>query len=158
MKRKVITLERTYDARIEDVWALWTTKDGIESWWGPDGFRVKVHQLDLKPGGKLLYAMVAVAPPMVDFMKKSGMPVSSDTRITYREIVPLERLVYTNHVDFVPNVTAYDVETVVELARAGPSVTLTLRLDAMHDEEWTQRAVMGWEQELEKLRKVLVPV
>jgi uncharacterized protein YndB with AHSA1/START domain len=33
-KRK-ITLERTYPSPIEDVWDLWTTKDGIESWWAP---------------------------------------------------------------------------------------------------------------------------
>src|SRR5262245_47945643 len=38
-----VTLERTFDAPIEDVWDLWTTKDGIESWWGPEGFRVEVR-------------------------------------------------------------------------------------------------------------------
>ena len=32
---------------------------------------------------------------------------------------------------------------------------LKLTLDAMHDEEWTQRAVMGWEQELGKLEETL---
>ena len=30
-----IRIERTYNASIEDVWELWTTKEGIESWWGP---------------------------------------------------------------------------------------------------------------------------
>jgi len=25
---------------IDEAWALWTTKAGIESWWGPDGFDV----------------------------------------------------------------------------------------------------------------------
>ena len=39
--QRTITIERTYQAAIEDVWALWTTKEGIESWWGPDGFAVK---------------------------------------------------------------------------------------------------------------------
>jgi uncharacterized protein YndB with AHSA1/START domain len=34
-----ITIERTYLARIEDVWALWTTKEGLESWWGPRASR-----------------------------------------------------------------------------------------------------------------------
>lgn len=28
---------------------------------------------------------------------------------------------------------------------------MVLRFDAMHDEEWTRRAVMGWENQLEKL-------
>ena len=31
-----ITIERTYRASVEDVWDLWTTKEGIESWWGPE--------------------------------------------------------------------------------------------------------------------------
>ena len=33
-----ITMERTFAAPMEDVWELWTTKEGIESWWGPEGF------------------------------------------------------------------------------------------------------------------------
>ena len=38
--KRRITLERTYKASLQDVWDMWTTKDGIESWWGPDGFSV----------------------------------------------------------------------------------------------------------------------
>jgi hypothetical protein len=34
---------------------------------------------------------------------------------------------------------------------------MVLTLDPMHDETWTQRAVMGWESELGKLAKVLAP-
>jgi uncharacterized protein YndB with AHSA1/START domain len=33
-KQKLI-VERTYRARPEELWALWTTKEGFESWWGP---------------------------------------------------------------------------------------------------------------------------
>ena len=33
------TLERVYRADVQDVWDLWTTKDGIESWWGSGGSR-----------------------------------------------------------------------------------------------------------------------
>ena len=34
--RRTITIERSYSATVEAVWALWTTERGIESWWGPD--------------------------------------------------------------------------------------------------------------------------
>lgn len=34
-----VRLERTYDATIDEVWRLWTTREGIESWWGPRGSR-----------------------------------------------------------------------------------------------------------------------
>jgi uncharacterized protein YndB with AHSA1/START domain len=36
MSKLQITLERTFRAPIADVWALWTTKDGNESWWGSE--------------------------------------------------------------------------------------------------------------------------
>ena len=52
-----IVIERTYLASMEDIWELWTTKEGIESWWGPDGFSVKVHELDLRVGGEMRYAI-----------------------------------------------------------------------------------------------------
>jgi hypothetical protein len=32
---------------------------------------------------------------------------------------------------------------------------MVLTFDAMHDEEWTKRATMGWEMELGKLAKAL---
>lgn len=50
MADKPIRLERTYNASADEVWDLWTTSGGIESWWAPDGFDVKVIKLDLKPG------------------------------------------------------------------------------------------------------------
>ena len=28
-----ISFERVYNASMEDVWALWTTKDGLEEWY-----------------------------------------------------------------------------------------------------------------------------
>ena len=33
---------------------------------------------------------------------------------------------------------------------------MVLTIDAMHDDTWTQRAVMGWESELGRLERVLV--
>ena len=81
--KRRITIERTYQAPIEEVWELWTTKEGIESWWGPDGFSVKVHSIDLRPGGELRYAMTAIAPLQIEFMKKAGMPLTTEARVRY---------------------------------------------------------------------------
>lgn len=155
MTKSKQVLERTFTASIEDVWALWTTKDGIESWWGPEGFSVKVLKLELRPGGELVYAMSATGPEQIAFMKQAGMPVTTETRIVYDEIVAPRRLKYTNIVGFVPGVEPYENGTLVELTAAGANVRMVLTLDAMHDETWTQRAVMGWESELGKLAKVL---
>ncbi len=153
--RKTIAIERTYRAPLDDVWELWTTKEGIESWWGPDGFNVTVDRLELRPGGRLDYVMHANAPEQIAFMKRSGMPLSTPGHITYVEVTPMTRLAYRHAVDFVPNVAPYDVLTVVELSTSPAGVKLQLTIDAMHDETWTQRAVMGWKNELEKLAAAL---
>jgi uncharacterized protein YndB with AHSA1/START domain len=153
--RKRITLERFYRASIQDVWDLWTTKAGIESWWGPGGFAVTVRTLDLRPGGELLYAMTAIDPPQVEFMKKAGMPVTQECRITFAEIVPRRRLAYVHLADFIPGVEPYDVGTVVELHETPRGVRMVLTFDAMHNDEWTRRATMGWESEIGKLGAVL---
>ncbi len=153
--KKTVRIERTYRAPIADVWELWTTKDGIEEWWGPDGFAVTVQSLDLRAGGELHYTMTAMLPEMIDFMKKNGMPTSTKSRITFTEIVPNERLVYQHLTDFVPGVAPYDVTHRVELEETPAGTKLTLEFDAMHDDVWTQRAKMGWESELDKLGKAL---
>jgi uncharacterized protein YndB with AHSA1/START domain len=153
--RKRVTLERVYRADVRDVWGLWTTKEGIESWWGPGGFTVTVRKLDLRPGGELLYAMTAIDPPQVAFMKKAGMPLTTEARITFTEVVALRRLAYVHLADFIPGVEPYDVATVVELHATSDGVRMVLTFDAMHSDEWTERAVMGWESELGKLAAVL---
>ena len=153
--RRTVTLERTYDASIEEVWDLWTTKEGLESWWGPDGFVVKVQKLDLRPGGELLYTMTAIGSDQIEFLKNAGMPATSATRVTYTHVDPPRRLAYSTVADFIPGVEPYAVATVVELHAIPEGVRLVLTQDAMHDERWTQLAVMGWEMELDKLARVL---
>jgi uncharacterized protein YndB with AHSA1/START domain len=155
MTKKRITIERTFDAPIEDVWELWTTKEGIESWWGPNGFRVEVRSIDLRAGGDLDYVMIAVGADEIAFMKQSGMPVRIEHRITYTEVTPQKRLVFTQKADFIPGVDPYDVGTMVDFHPSQDSVRLVLTIDAMHDQHWTDMAVMGWESELSKLAKVL---
>jgi uncharacterized protein YndB with AHSA1/START domain len=154
--RRRVTLERTYaGATVDEVWEMWTTKDGIESWWGPDGFEVKVRSIDLRPGGQLAYAMIAIAPPQIEFMSKAGMPTVNECRLTYTELAAPRRLAYTHVVDFVPGTAPYDVSHLVELYAVDGGVRLVLTFDAMHDEPWTQRAVMGWQMELGKLEAAL---
>ena len=149
------SIERTYSATIEEAWALWTTKEGIESWWGPEGFDVAVASLDLRPGGELIYVMTAVAPQQVAFMKQAGLPLATECRVTYTEVCSPSRLAYKTLADFVPGVTPYEVATVVDLRTLSDGVTLSITIDAMHDELWTQRARAGNESQLRKLDALL---
>jgi uncharacterized protein YndB with AHSA1/START domain len=152
--RKIV-IERSYKASIEDVWELWTTSEGIESWWGPDGFSVKVHELDLRAGGEMRYAMTAADSAQVQFMRRSGMPLTTEARLTYTEIVPGKSIAYTHRADFIPGVKPYDIGNTVEFLVRDEMVLMVLTLDPMHSDEWTQRAVMGMESQLGKLAQVL---
>src|SRR5205085_5216504 len=98
-KAKVV-VERTFRAKLEEVWDLWTTKSGFESWWGPQGFRAEVHELDARVGGALRYDMIADTPEMIASMKEMGHAPSHKTRSSFAELAPRSRLVLRNVIDF----------------------------------------------------------
>ena len=153
--RPKLTLERTFDASLEEVWELWTTRDGIEAWMGPEGFNVTVNELDLRPGGELVYAMTAVGPDQVEYMTRAGMPLVSVQRVRFVEVDPPRRLVTRELADFVPGVEPYDVETVLQLEAVDDGTRLVLTFDTMHDAQWTEMSRLGREGELRKLAHFL---
>lgn len=150
-----VVIERTYAATLDEVWDLWTTPEGIEAWWGPDGFAVAVRALDLRAGGALRYAMTATGPDQVAFMERAGMPLTNELTLRFTEVLHPRRLAYRHVADFIPGVAPYEVGTLLELSEEGSGVLLHLTLQPMHDEEWTRRAVAGWRQELGALGAVL---
>jgi uncharacterized protein YndB with AHSA1/START domain len=133
-KRRRITMERTFDAPIEDVWD---------------------QAIDLRPGGEMRYAMRPTAPEQIEFMQRAGMPLVTEVRATYAELAPRQRLVFVQVADFVPGVAAYDITTVVELGVSAGGVRMVVTIDAMHDERWTEMAVKGWESQLGKAARAL---
>jgi uncharacterized protein YndB with AHSA1/START domain len=150
-----VRIERSYAAPVERVWELWTTGAGIQRWWAPDGFTVRVDELDLRVGGELVYTMTATAPEQVEFMRTAGLPLETQSRKTFTEVTPTSRLCYTTVVDFVPGVAPYEVLTEVDLRPTDECVDVTMTIEPMHDAEWTQRLVMGRENELDNLAKVV---
>jgi uncharacterized protein YndB with AHSA1/START domain len=150
-----IRIERTYDAPSERVWELWTTPRGIESWWAPDGFTVKVQKLDLKPGGELIYTMTATAPEQIGFMESVGMPLTTESRKIFADVERPSRLAYSSLVDFVPDHEPYEFSTMVDIEPTAGHVKVTMTVEPMHDDVWTQRLIAGRENELENLAKVI---
>jgi uncharacterized protein YndB with AHSA1/START domain len=153
--RPKVTLERTFDASPEEVWELWTTRDGIEAWMGPEGFNVTVNELDLRPGGELVYAMTAVGPDQVEYMTRAGMPLVNVQRRRFIEVDPPRRLVTRELADFIPGVEPYEVETVLQLEAVDDGTRLVLTFDAMHDADWTEMSRLGRESELRRLAHLL---
>jgi len=148
-----VVIERTYRANIKDVWALWTTKEGFESWWGPEGFRADVQEIDARVGGALRYEMIAESPEMIAAMKQMGQATSHATRSRFTEVELHSRLVLTNVIDFLPGVAAYESNIAVDLTSAGDSVRMVVMLDAMHSDEFTKMQKEGFTSQLTKLDK-----
>ena len=91
-------------------------------------------------------------------MKRAGMPIATDVSIVYTDIEPMRRLGYKSLADFIPGTATYEIATSVALDPRPDGVRMVLTFDAMHDEQWTERAVAGHESELGKLDRILNPL
>ena len=152
-QRATLTIERRYRASIGDVWDLWTTKDGFESWWGPQGFRAEVSELDARVGGALRYDMIADAPEMIAAMKKMGQPLSHKTRGMYSQLEYHRRLTLTHVIDFLPGVKPYESTIAMELVPTGKDVRMVVHLSGMHDAQTTRMQLEGFTSQISKLDK-----
>jgi len=77
-----LVVARLLDAPPDVVFAAWTELERLARWWGPAGFELVDHRLDLRPGGTYRYGM-----------RPAGGRVMWG-KLAYREIQPPERLVY----------------------------------------------------------------
>jgi uncharacterized protein YndB with AHSA1/START domain len=82
--QREIVITRIFDAPRDLVWKAWTDPEHFKRWWGPKDFTSPFCKIDLRVGGKYLNCMRS--PEGQDFW----------TTGVYREIVPLERIVYTD--------------------------------------------------------------
>lgn len=153
--RPKLTVERTFKASIDDVWELWTTREGMEAWMGPDGFEARVTELDLRPGGVLVYSMTAVGPDQVEYITKAGLPLTTTQHVDFAEVDPPRRIVTREVADFIPGVEPYEVVTVTEFESVADGTRVVITFDAMHDALWTENARLGREQQLRKLADLL---
>lgn len=82
--KDAVVIERVFDAPVELVWQLWTQPEHFKKWYGPKGFTVPVAEMDVRVGGKRMVCMETPDGSMK--MWTTG---------EYTEVVPNERLVYT---------------------------------------------------------------
>jgi len=149
--RKAVVIERIYRATVEELWSLWTTKEGFESWWGPEGFRVEVHKLEARQGGALFYDMIADTPETVKAMKDMGHAPQHKTRGWFAQYAPPKRLVLTHVIDFMPGVEPFETTMSVDLIPAGERVRMVVTLEPMPYPEISKMQAMGFTSQLTKL-------
>lgn len=52
-----IEIVRRFDSPLDRVWKAWTEPELVKQWWGPEGFTAPSIEIDLRVGGKYIYAM-----------------------------------------------------------------------------------------------------
>jgi uncharacterized protein YndB with AHSA1/START domain len=80
---KNMTLTRTFDAGVEDVWKQWSESENVMKWWGPKGFTSPLAKIDFREGGISLVCMRAP-------QEFGGFDMYNTW--TYKKIVPHERI------------------------------------------------------------------
>jgi len=146
-----IVVERTYRVKVDELWSLWTTKEGFESWWGPEGCRVEVRTLEARAGGRLEYAMIVEGAEQIAAVKRLGLSVSQEVRARFDELRPRERLTLLHVMDFVPGVQPYESTIAADFFSLGESSRMVITIYPLHSEEYTRLSHAGFAYQLTKL-------
>ena len=142
-----IAATRIFRAPRELVFDLWTDPAHIAKWWGPNGFTITMHEMDVRPGG--VWQFIMHGPDGTDYPNKNK----------YIEVVKPERIVYS-HVS-PPNFVA--TVTFEEHGDKGADTKLTMRMVFPTAEERNRtaekfRAVEGLHQTLGRLEQEVASV
>src|SRR5688572_4455799 len=80
--KRDLTLTRTFNVPLTDLWNAWVDPSYVKRWWGPEGFTCPVAEMDVRDGGTSLVAM--------------RTPDGHDLYSTwaYRQIIPGQRMEY----------------------------------------------------------------
>ncbi len=140
-----IEISRTFEAPLELLWKAWTESEHFMKWYGPKGFTTPTCEIDLRVGGRHLWSMLSPDGRQMYF---TGI---------YNEIVPMERLVFSDSMSDAKG-------NVIEMAEGRPG-TMDVTVTFAHADGKTmvsvshvgaEQAGMGWEQAFDKLTTVLV--
>lgn len=82
-----VVIERTFDAPARRVWQMWTDPAHFAAWYGPDGARVPVAQMDVTVGGRRLICMEMDTPdgPMQMWFTGEYLEIDATRRLVYTE-------------------------------------------------------------------------
>jgi uncharacterized protein YndB with AHSA1/START domain len=147
LAEREITITRTFDAPRAQIFRAWTDPEILARWWGPKGFTNPVCEFDARVGGAIRIHMRAPDGAIY--------PMGGEVR----EIVPPERLVFTNNaLDEAGNPIIQGLTTVTFAEDAGKTkMTLHTRGAAVVEiaVKYLQGMEMGWTMSIDKLQALL---
>jgi uncharacterized protein YndB with AHSA1/START domain len=138
-----IVIERIVDAPPALVFRCWTDPKHMARWWGPQSFTNPVCELDVRIGGT--WRIVMRGPEGTEY------PCHG----VYQEIVPAQRLVFTNIATDAAGKPVLDGLTTVTFAEENGRTRMTVATSATALVEYARGYLegmeMGWTQSLERL-------
>ena len=139
-----IVLTRLLAAPRDLVWQAFTDPKHIPHWFGPNGFRTTIYEIDVRPGGVWRYMMHG--PDGTDYPNK----------VIYTEVVRPERLVY-DHGDDGPEWKPFHVTVTFAEEAGGTRLTLRMLFDSVAEHDATVKfgAVELGNQTLDRLTEYL---
>ena len=140
-----IHIVREFDAPRHLVYKAWTTPELVRKWWAGHRGEMTVAEIDLRVGGTYRYAMVATEGYEVAFHGE------------FQEIVPNERLVFTEIYEGMPDAGALETATFAE-ADGRTTLTLVMQLGSKEQRDMIIATGMegGMQEGLDLLEQVAV--
>lgn len=135
------------------VWRAHTEQGQLERWWGPEGYSITTHEMDVRPGGSWKFVMRgpgASANPAEPF---GGPTTDFPNLIHYEEVVHQQKLAWS-HGDFVA--VMFHVTTTFQAEGDGTRLETTMRLPSQAERDAKASfAVPGHESTMGKLEAYL---
>ena len=143
-----VTLTRIFDALRSLVWKAWTDPKMTAQWFGPRCFTNPVCELDVRVGGSL--RVVMRGPDGNEYPMKGE----------FREVIPPERLVFTNIATDQDGKHLLEGETTVILSESNGKTTLTLQTHAIGlvpiASQMRAGMAAGWNQSIDQLAELFL--
>lgn len=139
-----IRLHRVIAARPEKVFRAFVEADAMASWLPPYGYLCTVHELDAKVGGRHRMSFRNFT---------TGDSHSFGGR--FLEIVPGERLVYTDEFDD-PTMPG-EMKVTVTLKAVSTGTDVTIVQEGVPDMIPQEACYLGWQDSLDKFRRLVEP-
>ena len=139
-----VRLHRVLTAPPQKIYRAFTEADAIASWLPPFGFLCTVHELDAKVGGQHRMSF-----------RNFTTGRSHSFGGTYLELIPAEKLVYTDRFDD-PNLPG-EMTVTVELRAVSVGTEVHITQAGIPDIIPLDACYLGWQESLRKLAKLVEP-
>ena len=144
MATGTVRLHRVLKAPPERVYRAFVEPDAVAKWLPPDGFTCTVHHQDARVGGTFRMSFR-------NFTTGNGHSFGG----TYHELVPNERLRYTDKFDDA-NLPG-EMTVTVTFRKVMVGAELNVVQEGIPDMIPTEACYLGWQESLDNLKKLVEP-